>query len=184
MEEWPFWVSRDCEAACRTARRALTPSRSCRRVTGQGQLVFTGPRATRTTHLAVLLAIRPQLSTGRLLLHLELEAVLAGAGDVEGRVAVALGALDASSHSFPAEVADLCSPRGSSALVAKSARSGTAHQLPPTPANVFHAVDWLHVDCVADSSVGNPDGAEQVSPLRRCRLLEGAVRVRAEDTRL
>ncbi|KAI3488261.1 hypothetical protein L1887_47800 [Cichorium endivia] len=90
----------------------------------------------------------------------EEEAGLARAGDVEGGEAGAIVALDAGAHSVPAEV---------------------ALELPPCLWDALDAVDGFHVDGVADAGFGHPHGAEEMGPLARGCLLEGAALVRAEE---
>lgn len=61
---------------------------------------------------------------------------------------------------------------------------GQTHEFPPTLGDGFEAVDRFHVDGVDDAGFGNPDRAEEVRPLARRRLLEGSVRVGAQDAGL
>lgn len=100
-------------------------------------------------------------------------------------------ALDAGADSFLAEVAKLFRKGGPvstrNALPGEIRRflSGrTTHQFPATLGDGFEAVDRFHVDGVDDAGFGDPDRAEEVRPLARRRLLEGSVRVGAQDAGL
>lgn len=60
----------------------------------------------------------------------------------------------------------------------------STHEIPANFWNVLNSVDWLHVNCVGDTSIGDPDGTDEMSPFGCRRLLEGAVRVWTQNTAL
>jgi hypothetical protein len=77
----------------------------------------------KAAHLRMLLAVSLELPIRVTLLHLELEAMIPRAGDMEGSEAVAVGTLDAGSYSFATEVADLLAVRGRGKVSLRRARA-------------------------------------------------------------
>lgn len=111
----------------------------------------------------MLVAIRIQASIVSTRFHLQLESLFSRTSHVECSVACRFGALDTGSDLFAAEV---------------------TQELPSALTDVLYSINGLHVDCIGDSRVGYPDGAQQMSPLGRRSLLERAVGVWAQNARL
>ena len=77
--------------------------------------------------------------------------------------------------------------RGSSAPlrpISAKEKAEVTNQLPSTFADIFHAVDRLHVDGVTHASIRHPDCAKKMGPLSHRSLFEGAVGIGTEDAGL
>jgi hypothetical protein len=127
------------------------------------------------THRKVLLAIRLQLSIAHEFHALE-QTHLASTGYVECCEAAFVDTLDASSYALLAQRTNL--DRGE-----YSHTDDPTHKLPTVLWHQLDTLDGLHVNGIADAQFGNPDGAQQVRPVARCRLFEGASFVGTEEAR-
>jgi len=93
-------------------------------------------------------------------LHLQKEVASPCTGNMEGLVAVLVGALHTSPHALVADVAE---------------------QLPPRLGNLFNVHDRLHKCRISESDLWNPHGTEEMSPFGRRGLFERAIRVGTKD---